>query len=98
MWKIYRPKSKSDAEIGVPPAGKCFSSRLKLRGRTEMTPAGAAALFNAFCKLAWLSRQLGQVGDRQLSKSAIKVTAPALRPRATSGLDGGQASITSPSA
>src|SRR5258707_11810761 len=97
MWKILNPKSKSDAEIGVPDTGKCFSSRPKLRGRTETTPAGVAILFNAFCKLAWLSRQFGQVGERQSSKSAIKVTAPALAHRDISSLAGGQVSITCPS-
>src|SRR5579859_5181808 len=98
MWKTLNPKSKSEAEIMASPTEKCFSSRLKLRGLTETTVAEVAAWSNALRKLAWLSRQLGQVGERQSSKSAMKVTAPAPTLWAISPLAGGQASMICPSA
>src|ERR1700679_1579844 len=101
---MVNPKSNSDAEIGVPPTRNCFSSRLQLRGRTEITtplrskrfPPKETELSNASRKLAWLSRQLFQVGDRQSSKSAARTLAPEAIPRERASRSGGTVNITLP--
>ena len=35
LWKKYRPKSNSEAEIGAPSTRKCFSTMCQPRGRTN---------------------------------------------------------------
>src|ERR1700722_2289996 len=101
---MVNPKSNSDAEIGVPATRNCFSSRLQLRGRTEITtplrskpfPLKETEWSKASRKLAWLSRQLFHVGDRQSSKSAVRTLAPDAIPRERASRSGGTANSTRP--